>query len=374
MTSSSAARARPPPLASPSAGEAWADDHGVGARSARGSTRRSAVVHGVGDRRLRSELAIDAGDSGTRWDLNAVLPSWSARPLAPRRGRSTSRCNYVAMVTDLPRAISAPIDTARSPIRPPPHLRAHRQLALTASIDLPHRGGERCAARSTNLLHAKLAEVRGRREGVAALARTGPPPPPARLNGGMVRGMEAPARSGVRPRRLRPQLPLRVRGRRGVQFRATRSTTTTPRAGAGNGAGPRLRCTPSAPTSTASVRGRASRNLGNAGPLRGDASPVAPTFASRPRPAPLSATAAPPPNTPRQPRDGRRLAARGLRRGHHGTPTAPAGAVRTAAGPPAAPPADTWHLRRSGLHRGAGDPLRRAFATTPYRLHARRCF
>ncbi|MFO0605944.1 MAG: hypothetical protein U0324_22355 [Polyangiales bacterium] len=145
---------------------AWAGDHGVeGAKRAWLDAALREVVHGVGDRRLRSELAIDAAELGTRWDLNAVLPSWSARDLWRLAEDVDLPMQYVTMVTDLPRAISAPIDTARVIADCRRTSEAHRQLALAAGADLPATAviEEVRGALDPNL-HAKLAEVRGQQE------------------------------------------------------------------------------------------------------------------------------------------------------------------------------------------------------------------
>jgi hypothetical protein len=145
---------------------AWAGDHGVeGARRAWLDAALREVVYGVADKRLRSELAIDAAELGTRWNFNAVLPTWSARDLWRLAEDVDLPMQYIAMVTDLPRAISAPIDTARVIADCRKTSEAHRRLALAASAELPASAViEEVRGTLDATLAARLQELRGQQE------------------------------------------------------------------------------------------------------------------------------------------------------------------------------------------------------------------
>jgi hypothetical protein len=71
------------------------------------------LVVNVSDRRLAGELVIDAAAGACRVDLGPVLPIWTARDLWSHADQVDLPMAYVAQVTELPRSIRAPIDTAR---------------------------------------------------------------------------------------------------------------------------------------------------------------------------------------------------------------------------------------------------------------------
>jgi len=145
---------------------AWAGDHGVdGAKRSWLDAALREVIHGVGDRRLRGELAIDAAEMGTRWDFNAVLPAWSARDLWKVAEQVDLPMQYLAMVTDLPKAIHAPIDTARVIADCRRTSEAHRQLAVTAGAEVPASAViEEVRGTLSERVAAKLNEMRGQQE------------------------------------------------------------------------------------------------------------------------------------------------------------------------------------------------------------------
>jgi hypothetical protein len=145
---------------------AWAGDHGVdGARRAWLDAALREVVHGLGDKRLRAELAVDAAELGTRWDLNGVLPAWTARDLWRLAEDVDLPMQYLTMVTDLPRAIGAPIDTARVIADCRKTSEAHRQLAVAASAEVPASAViEEVRGTLDASVSAKLQEWRGQQE------------------------------------------------------------------------------------------------------------------------------------------------------------------------------------------------------------------
>lgn len=140
----------------------------VGAEGARRNWLGAAireVVHGVNDRRLRAELAIDAAELGTRWELDGVLPAWSARDLWTLAERVDIPMQFVQMVTPLPKVISAPIQTARVVADCRRTSEAHRKAALDLGALVPTTAViEEVRGSLDERVAAKLAEMRGHQE------------------------------------------------------------------------------------------------------------------------------------------------------------------------------------------------------------------
>ena len=95
------------------------------------------VVTFVPDRSLRTEIVLDAREHDTRIDLGEVLPRWSARDLWKIADSVELPMEYLATVTSLPRAIDAPIDTARVVLDCRQTSSAHRNLARQIATTLP---------------------------------------------------------------------------------------------------------------------------------------------------------------------------------------------------------------------------------------------
>jgi hypothetical protein len=129
------------------------------------------VVHGVGDRRLKGELVLDAAELNTRWTIDGVLPAWSARDLWNLAESVDLPMEYVSMVTELPKNIAAPIATARVVLDCRRTSEAHRELAMKIGAEVPVtavidevRGclDERVAARLTEMRSHQEAARRWR--------------------------------------------------------------------------------------------------------------------------------------------------------------------------------------------------------------------
>ncbi len=145
---------------------AWSGDRGVdGARRQWLEAALREVVQGVNDRRLRGELAIDAAELGTRWDMGPVLPTYSARDLWNLAERVDLPMQYLAMVTELPRAIHAPIHTARVIADCRRTSEAHRAAALKLAADVPTSAViDEVRGTLDARVAQKLADMRGQQE------------------------------------------------------------------------------------------------------------------------------------------------------------------------------------------------------------------
>lgn len=145
---------------------AWSSDKGVeGARRNWIEAALKEVVQGVSDRRLRGELAIDAAELDTAWDVGSVLPAYTARDLWRFAEKVDLPMQYLAMVTTLPKAIQAPIHTARVIADCRRTSEAHRELALKISADVPTSAViEEVRGTLDRRVALKLAEMRGQQE------------------------------------------------------------------------------------------------------------------------------------------------------------------------------------------------------------------
>ncbi len=128
---------------------AWSGDQGVeGARRNWLEAALKEVVGGVQDRRLRGELAIDAAELGTAWDVGQVLPAYTARDLWRLAEKVDLPMQYLSMVTPLPKSIQAPIQTARVIADCRRTSEAHRRdRASRSSPTIPSEGRDRRGAR-----------------------------------------------------------------------------------------------------------------------------------------------------------------------------------------------------------------------------------
>lgn len=123
------------------------------------------VVGGLNDRRLRGELAVDAAELGARFNLGTVLPEWTARDLWRHAEAVDLPMEYIAMVTELPRVISATIDTPRVIAACRRTADAHRALALEHGAGLSPSVIVEEARGALGLVEAKkLAEMRAQQE------------------------------------------------------------------------------------------------------------------------------------------------------------------------------------------------------------------
>ncbi len=145
---------------------AWSGERAVeGARRnwLEGALRE--VVGGVKDRRLRGELAIDAAELGTTWDVGGVLPSYSARDLWNLAEVVDLPMQYIAMVTPLPKAIGAPIHTARVIADCRRTSEAHREIAQRLALEVPSTAViEEVRGTLDSRVAQRLAEMRGQQE------------------------------------------------------------------------------------------------------------------------------------------------------------------------------------------------------------------
>ena len=114
----------------------------AGDRGLEGTRRRwfegaiQELVLGVPDGGLRTELALDAAEYDTTWDLAEALPCWSARDLWNLAESVQLPMSYLAQVTTLPRSIRETIHTARVVVDCRRTAEAHRSLALELSQNL----------------------------------------------------------------------------------------------------------------------------------------------------------------------------------------------------------------------------------------------
>ncbi len=145
---------------------AWSGDQGVeGARRNWLEAALKEVVGGVQDRRLRGELAIDAAELGTAWDVGQVLPAYTARDLWNLAEKVDLPMQYLSMVTPLPKSIQAPIQTARVIADCRRTSEAHRQIAQRLAIDVPPTAViEEVRGTLDQRVAQRLAEMRGQQE------------------------------------------------------------------------------------------------------------------------------------------------------------------------------------------------------------------
>ena len=145
---------------------AWSGEQAVeGARRnwLEGALRE--VVQGVGDRRLRGELAIDSAELDTTWDVGSVLPTYTARDLWGLADRVDLPMQYLAMVTKLPTSITAPIHTARVIADCRRTSEAHRTVAIQLASELPSTAMiEEVRGTLDARVAEKLNEMRGQQE------------------------------------------------------------------------------------------------------------------------------------------------------------------------------------------------------------------
>lgn len=145
---------------------AWSGERAVdGARRnwLEGALRE--VVGGVKDRRLRGELAIDAAELGTTWDVGSVLPAYTARDLWNLAEVVDLPMQYIAMVTPLPKAIAAPIHTARVIADCRRTSEAHREIAQRLALEVPSTAViEEVRGTLDSRVAQRLAEMRGQQE------------------------------------------------------------------------------------------------------------------------------------------------------------------------------------------------------------------
>jgi hypothetical protein len=117
---------------------AWSGETGVdGARRNWLQAALGEVVHGVRDKKLRGELAVDAAELNTTWNFDEALPRYNARDLWNFAEKVDLPMQYIAMVTDLPKSIIAPVNTARVIADCRRTSETHRQAALTLGKEVP---------------------------------------------------------------------------------------------------------------------------------------------------------------------------------------------------------------------------------------------
>lgn len=95
------------------------------------------VVTSVQDRLLRAELVVDAREADTSLDLGAVLPTFTVRSLWSAAESVDLPMEYITMVTELPRVISAPINTAQVIVDCRRTANAHREQANLLGRGVP---------------------------------------------------------------------------------------------------------------------------------------------------------------------------------------------------------------------------------------------
>jgi hypothetical protein len=92
------------------------------------------LVSEVTDPRLRAELAVDLRACGSPFDAQSLLPSWTARSLWRAAEAEHLPMEYVVRVTELPRSIDAPLDTAALVVDFRRTSMAHRDCAAALAI------------------------------------------------------------------------------------------------------------------------------------------------------------------------------------------------------------------------------------------------
>lgn len=95
------------------------------------------VVTGLEDKRLRSELVIDAATCDASLVFPDVLPSWNGRELWRLAESVHLPMEYLVRVTKLPRSLSEQIHTARVVVDCRRTADAHRAAALELDAALP---------------------------------------------------------------------------------------------------------------------------------------------------------------------------------------------------------------------------------------------
>ncbi len=123
------------------------------------------LVTGVNDRTLKRELALDAVDCQTAWNLGEALPTWSARDLWGHAETVQLPMAYLAQVTRLPKNIRENIETARVVLDCRRTAEAHRRIALELSGNLaPTAMIEEVRGCADDATLAALQDIRGQQE------------------------------------------------------------------------------------------------------------------------------------------------------------------------------------------------------------------
>lgn len=95
------------------------------------------VVTGLDDKRLRSELVLDAASCDASLAFPEILPSWNGRELWRLADSVQLPMQYIVKVTRLPQSLAEKINTARVVIDCRRTSDAHRAVALELDATLP---------------------------------------------------------------------------------------------------------------------------------------------------------------------------------------------------------------------------------------------